>query len=412
MSLETLIDTVHKQTSLSSEEDVIKNLYRLINVLPPKFSEEKFNHILETEENYQEFKKIISIMSDLDFIRKKLHIECLDKDESYTSNNLDENCKLCLHDINDLNHEVKKVYSFNKELATEITKRHDKTLLNHYLIGIYKRNLTSLEENKSYLIPFYGAGLSVPLGYPSWGGMLWDLSIHLEEDMQPPYKRYIENGEYLKALEYLQEHSIITTEADIKEEILKNFSQAEIKDAFSAPNNYLDLFDLKSEFYITTNYDNALTSLATKLGPFTLPYTLEDLKDVPSFLRENRQRVLHLHGNIEKSETMIVTKNDYELLYNGGEIVQKLLAIMGTKSFLFLGFSFQDEFFKELYMKITSQIKGNHFIIMPNISLKDAQILSKNNLKVIGINVETDAEGRYVTEDYVQGIKTILKQLL
>ncbi|MBE7141780.1 SIR2 family protein [Bacillus paranthracis] len=229
--------------------------------------------------------------------------------------------------------------------------------------------------------------------------------------MQPPYKRYLERGEYLKALEYLQEHSIITTEADIKEEILKNFSRADIKSAFSTPNNYLDLFNLKSEFYITTNYDNALTSIATKLGPFTLPYTLADLTDLPVFLRENRQRVLHIHGNIEKPETMIVTKNDYESLYNGNKIVQMLLAIMGNKSFLFLGFSFQDEFFKNLYLKIISQIQGNHFIIMPNISLSDAKLLSQNNLKVIGINVETDEQDRYVMEDYVQGIRTILKQL-
>lgn len=178
MSLETLINTVHEHTSLSSEE-VIKTLYRFINVLPSKFSEEKFNHILETKENCQEFKKIISIMVDLDFIKEKFYIECLNEDESYTSNTLDENCKLCPHNIHDLNHEVKKGYLLNREIATEITQEHDKTLLNHYLIEIYKRNLTSLEENKAYLIPFYGAGLSVPLGYPSWGGMLWDLSIHL-----------------------------------------------------------------------------------------------------------------------------------------------------------------------------------------------------------------------------------------
>ncbi|MFB5545990.1 SIR2 family protein [Bacillus cereus] len=404
MSLNTLITTVQTKTN-SSRSESINFVYEVLNLLPNKFSK----NTLETTFNQKEFFTVVETMQELRLIHLEYHYECQIEDDTYTSEAVDNICNICKNELHDLQHEISTIYHIKKSLHSQILEECTNLLLEKYLKSFSRLGIELLKEQKQFIIPFYGAGLSMPLGFPSWGKMLTDLGVYLEEPMRPTYDVYIKKGDYLKALEHLKYNSMLNTESIITEEIVKNFKKQTTKDPFTNPNNYLDLVKLAPEFYVTTNYDNVLTTLITKLKTFTLPYTLDDLKDIPALLRENENRVIHLHGNIQKPETMIVTEERYEKLYKDDAILKKLAPIMASKSFLFLGFSFQDKFFTDLFQKIIADIGGTHFIILPNITLEEAQAYSSQNLRVIAVNVAKDKNGYYDDEDYAQAIRSVLK---
>ena len=103
---------------------------------------------------------------------------------------------------------------------------------------------------------------------------------------------------------------------------------------------------------------------------------------------------------------MIVTKDDYDTLYEAEKIKHVLNGIISNKTLLFIGFSFKDEYFKDLYDKIFNFIKGEHFIIVPNLHPFDADELLKRNLIPIGVNVDKNEK-----HDFVKAIKTVLEEL-
>lgn len=137
-----------------------------------------------------------------------------------------------------------------------------------------------------------------------------------------------------------------------------------------------------------------------------MPQILENLDDLQDLMDDNSQKVIHLHGNVEIPNSMIVTQDDYDKLYKSEKIKSILTGIMSHKTLLFIGFSFNDEYFKDLYDKIFEFIQGEHFIIVPNLHPFDADELLKRNLIPIGINVDKNIE-----HDYVRAINTVLEEL-
>lgn len=410
MSLEILIDTVAEKITKNKEEILII-VNNLIENLGKKFTDRGIHSYCKSysfEES--DIFLLINDMSKLEMVEKKKHYHCLiSTEESSVDFSINE-CEFCHEEISNNNHEYEVNYKIRNSIIQLITNKYNKFIVDKYVNKALQINLINLVENKEYIIPFFGAGLSVPLKYPSWKKLLVDLKSNLEEDLRPAFQRYIDTGNYLKALDFLKDNSLLSTEDLIKDAIIENFPK-DNKNLFNEDNNYFDLYELKSDFYLTTNYDNVFTEIATKLDKFTYPFIWEDLKDLQKLYREKRQRVIHLHGNIEKPGSMIVTEKDYKTLYDNKLFRDNLLSIMSNKSILFLGFSFNDQFFEDIYFDIISQVKGKHYIIVPNVTIPEAQLLTRKNLHVIGINVEVDNEKNYVLGEYIKAVRCVLKQL-
>lgn len=164
---------------------------------------------------------------------------------------------------------------------------------------------------------------------------------------------------------------------------------------------------LDTQFIITTNYDNIVSDyLKDYRGEFVMPQNLDTLDDLQDLMEEDTQKVIHLHGNADMYNSMIVTEDDYNKLYREEKIKDVLNGIMSNKTLLFIGFSFKDQYFKDLYDKIYAQIKGEHFIIIENLHPFDAAELLKRNLIPIGINVDKEEEN-----SFVKAIRTVLEEL-
>lgn len=220
MLLKQLIDIVQNKINYSRNQ-TIELIYETLNSLPNEFSKDRLERTFEQEEPLT----IVKEMQELQLIQLKYHYQCKNDDDTYTSKTLHAICDICENDIHDLNHEVNTIYSIKKTLYSQMLEECTNLLLDKYLKEFSNFGIESLKEQKQFIIPFYGAGLSIPLGFPSWGKMLADLGVHLAGPMRPAYESYIDGGDYLKALEYLKDYSMLNTESIITGEIIKNFKK-------------------------------------------------------------------------------------------------------------------------------------------------------------------------------------------
>ncbi|WP_066391041.1 SIR2 family protein [Neobacillus mesonae] len=407
MSLITFLNTATKELEIT-EYRVLEKVLNIIHQTGDRFNEFKYKDVIKNEMDLF----IINELIKNEVLIKSLLCECTTNDISAFIGYEDKNCPTCGKSVLDNNHETIDYYSIKEK--SKIESLINELSIIEYVIDFTMGNLTDLIKKKESIVPFIGSGVSIPLDLPSWGSMIKDLKDEMEEMFRPAFLRYIDSGNYLKALTYLQENSLLDKD-QIKEKIYGEFDKIPKDILYKEDSNYPDLYNLKPPFYITTNYDNFLTDYISKIeSNVTVPYTWKDIINTQNLILENKKRVFHIHGHIQKQDTMIVTDEDYIDLYNQTNLKDKLLGIMGSNYLLFIGFSFNDEFFKKLYIDITSSIKGIHYIILPNISLENAKKISAKapGLRIIGINVQKDEKGKYIVQDYVRAVRTVINTLI
>ncbi|HIE6633200.1 TPA: SIR2 family protein [Bacillus luti] len=390
-----------------SESEAIENIDSFLK----KFGFLKFR----ADSSFPYFNEIILAMKKVNLVREYFNYTCLRYDETENTNVIMTQCVYCGNSINVVNgeHEIQPMFQIIKAkgltLLEELKLRREKDMLDQYLMEDYVVNLEQLMKRKTNLIPFMGSGLSVPFNLPDWKGMLKGFSSYLKKGYEGYYNDKLEEGDYFEALSYLKKSSLLSKDELIQEKIVEVFEERIDMKIERENHNYLDVLDLNSDFYLTTNYDNIFSTLRSGFVP---PLMWDEIENMQKFLEKKQQSIVHLHGMIHKAKTMIVTKESYDMLYQDEHFMRILSTFMSNKSFIFLGFSFQDVYFKDLYGKIISKMGGEHFIILPNISFTQAQEFSKQNLKVIGINVKIDpSNGRPDGSDLVKGIKTILNYI-
>jgi SIR2-like domain len=192
---------------------------------------------------------------------------------------------------------------------------------------------------KDRLICFFGAGLSIPSGLPSWGEMLRDY-FGLE-------KAFLADDE-------LQTDPLTQAEVAshrIGAEKVQTLMREKVGTERSSATGHLFAAALRLPVYITTNYD-ALFEQAWKILNPSIPLNvvtndawLTKFKiDETSFPSKQNAYLFKIHGCIEQEkEHLILTRSDYRRHYRLNrrffDIVTYLLSSFGV---LFLGFGHKD----------------------------------------------------------------------
>ena len=99
---------------------------------------------------------------------------------------------------------------------------------------------------------------------------------------------------------------------------------------------------------VTTNYDRLVEATLDKLG---LPYqTIIDDADVHLPLAPRARRVVKMHGDLELSDTIILTRDDYLAYERRRPSISLLLrSLLLEHSFFFYGFSLEDPNFIHIF---------------------------------------------------------------
>lgn len=198
---------------------------------------------------------------------------------------------------------------------------------------------------------FAGAGLSRANGYVDWRGLLKSIAEDIDLDVM------LEPDLVAVAQYYCNEKR---GRSQLNQAILNEFVST------GCQNRSLDILaQLPIRTYWTTNYDHLIEKTLEQHGKRV------DIKTTPQSLAtplEGRDAVVYkMHGDCTAPESCVITKDDYEA-YN---LTRQLFstALQGdlvSKTFLFIGFSFDDPNLGYILSRIRSLLGENqreHFCL-------------------------------------------------
>lgn len=174
---------------------------------------------------------------------------------------------------------------------------------------------------------FAGAGLSCPSGFVNWKELLRPLAADIGLDVE-------KEKDLLAVAQYYRNKK--GTRTHISQNIIRAFSKKA-----AVNENIRVLSRLPIHTYWTTNYDKLLEQgiIEANRNP---DVKLES--DQLSFVKENRDAIVYkMHGDVEHPANAVLTKIDYELYEKKRPLFRTALkADLISKTFLFIGFSFED----------------------------------------------------------------------
>lgn len=209
------------------------------------------------------------------------------------------------------------------KIADEILSQFDNKNRFLQLREIYKQG---------NVIPFVGAGLSYPSGYPSWTQFLNEARSETnisEEEL----KKLLNEGKYEDAAQLLFDEM---TPAGFNE-FLENTYGLDFD--LNGPVQLLPhLFEPTS--VVTTNFDNVLERVySNENNPFKEIIIGAQAQELPRMLGKGTKALLKLHGHISSSRGRVLTKEEYEKEYNDEKIVKSAIQSICTRTLLFMGCS-------------------------------------------------------------------------
>ncbi len=230
---------------------------------------------------------------------------------------------------------------------------------------------------------FVGTGLSMNSGVPSWERLLDLCYQHL--DINPSRNTDL----YKIAQYYANQYS----DAELRKKV-----HAQINTYYES-NVYLStLLDLNFKSIWTTNYDNLIeTELRNKKIPCNVVGNEQNLAQINTYDKVN---VYKINGDISYPNEMVLTQNDYD----NYEFTHSLFLIFLKKelvsnSFLFIGYSFNDQIILNCLSSTVHLLAGNgnrHYALIyiddkvtNEIEYKAQDLKQRYNIECIYVSDET-----------------------
>lgn len=248
------------------------------------------------------------------------------------------------------------------------------------------------QHNSEQLIPFIGAGFSMPLNLPSWRNLIVDLgnTLGYEEDL------FLLHGDY----QQLAEYSKLVDDREWKKLLLQ------IQVGFDGPDSNLNRQKSKQHIALskidfktiyTTNWDRHIEKSFSDNGKKVK--TFVSIKD---FVDEDKVnfdlQVMKFHGSVEDADSIIFAESDYyQRMQLENPLDQRLRSDALSNSFLFIGYSFGDPNIRFIWYKINELIKkyqllGNNIKPRPSYIASfgtneiQAKILEQLNINIISLD--------------------------
>ncbi|NFM77952.1 SIR2 family protein [Clostridium botulinum] len=255
--------------------------------------------------------------------------------------------------------------------------------------------------NEGNLIPFIGAGLSIPFNIPDWGKLIRDCALYFGiEDVNGKsligiLDINLEEYDYWESVRIIKKY-LHRSDEDIQEYIANSIRENVKYEIDDSLHNYKDLAKCDFNIYITTNYDHILNKY---LNSSFIPMNLKDFNDNTQKLitQSKDKRILHLHGNITDMSSIVISEKKYRELYECGEYNKLFSLFIGTKTFIFMGFSFNDVFIQKIIKDNNEFFKSKHYIVLANPSTENIKWLKEQyNLETIAYNSENSSHSEEI----------------
>lgn len=272
----------------------------------------------------------------------------------------------------------------------------------HHLKGFIDDFSKALKENNAAI--FAGAGLSSGAGFVNWTELLRSVAEELRLKIEREQHDLVSLAQY-----YCNEHG---GRGKLNQIITDEFQRRA-----SITENHRILARLPITTYWTTNYDTLIETALREIGKN--PDVKIDPENLALTLSDRDAVVYKMHGDVSQVHKAVITRDDYEKY----ELTHSLFttALQGdlvSKTFLFIGFSFNDPNLNYILSRIRIRLEGNqrpHYCFLKRIVETDfdnkedydyakiKQELQINDLKRFSINT--------ILVDEYQEITSILRMI-
>lgn len=233
-------------------------------------------------------------------------------------------------------------------------------------IAMFERVVLKELRNKNLAI-FAGAGLSRGSGFVDWRGLLKDIASELELDI----------NKELDLVSVAQYHFNANGRQTINEAIVEEFQRTAEKNA-----NMDILSRLPIDTYWTTNYDSIIEdTLEDKAKIVDRKISQSQMKNY----KPNRDVVVYkMHGDKEFPDEAVLTRDDYEK-YDKDRVLftTQLKGELIAKTFIFIGFSFEDPNLEQILSKVRVDLLGNsprnHYCFFRKVNRTDDRYKKSDN---------------------------------
>ncbi|MDC0670342.1 SIR2 family NAD-dependent protein deacylase [Nannocystis radixulma] len=214
-----------------------------------------------------------------------------------------------------------------------------------------------------YVVPFVGAGVSRSVErvaggamFPTWMELLMEAAERLESDGKLPEASVVRglltkrSPDYLAAASHAREgmgsgwFPFLRTRIDRPRRELRDGSLALPRAIWKLP----------SRLVVTTNYDQVLRFALDDHAGDMIQINVDATAELSGMMRGRVERptVWHLHGHIQDTQRLILTPDGYNELYPSKDVdasyaaaLAALRYLLAARTFLFIGFSLDDEKF-------------------------------------------------------------------
>lgn len=224
---------------------------------------------------------------------------------------------------------------------------------------------------------FAGAGIGKASGYMDWNNLLKEFANSINLDVE-------RESDLIEVAQYFKNEK--GSRHDINNKILNEFLR-EVKNTRTVE----ILASMPISCYWTTNYDHLIEDALRNYGKSV------DIKITPESLsvslNSGAVSVYKMHGDCIDAANCVITKDDYETYENKRQLFT--IALQGhlvTKTFLFVGFSFEDPNLKYILSRIRVLLGENirtHYCFLEKAARKPGQtkkefeyIKNKQELKI------------------------------
>lgn len=207
---------------------------------------------------------------------------------------------------------------------------------------------------------FAGAGLSASSGFVNWKDLLRDLADELHLDIDKEHD-LIGVAQY-----YFNRH---------KRSKINNKIKNEFSTLTKGSENHKLLSRIGIETFWTTNYDQLIEKTLESDGKIVDRKVRNE--DFSSNIKRKDAIIYKMHGDKDSPNEAILIKDDYETYQDKKELFSTALrGDLLSKTFLFIGFSFDDPNLEYILGRIKVLLKDNtptHYCFFKKVNEKDYQ---------------------------------------
>lgn len=215
---------------------------------------------------------------------------------------------------------------------------------------------------------FAGAGTSVDAGFVNWKELVRSFSEEIELD--------VDKETDLIGITQYYINSKSGNRGSLNQEIVDQFSSRE---AETEVMNLLTRLPIST--YWTTNYDKVIENGLKKNN--RRGDIKKKIQDLSVSISDSDAIVYKMHGDVESPNDAVISKDDYERYSDKNSLfVTALRGDLVSKTFLFVGFSFEDPNLESILGKVNILLGDNkreHYCIQKKVSKSDFYAPGKND---------------------------------